>query len=168
MAGHGTIGDYQNGNVGGFVKPSAHKRREQRVKWTAENDRKLLIYTNGQNPTPKAIEVRISKLRMETEQRVMQDGLPGIHTALNVLPGTEMDLGSDDDSPSTIVNPSPLASQDDDVDYSPKPAKAKKKKQARSAAPTSTNSTNLDTPEDLNAAQNLFLMAKAEREGLRK
>ncbi|KAK1819690.1 hypothetical protein LTR12_005860 [Friedmanniomyces endolithicus] len=91
-----TAKDYSNGNDRGFIKPL--RPRRQRVKWTAANDRKLLLLglqreiipkehaaiaaSFLEGPTIKSIQEHLTKLRKE--QLVALDALGLGHPTLPI------------------------------------------------------------------------------------
>ncbi|KAK5134832.1 hypothetical protein LTR08_006064 [Meristemomyces frigidus] len=117
--------------------------------WNAENDRKLLIYANGreiaskeyatiaarfpENPTPKAIQERLIKLRNETDQRLEEDRLSGIEANLNLLSGTDKSE-DDDDNNSSPSDRRKANTKENNTDDSPKPAKTRKMQTGTSAS----------------------------------
>ncbi|EMC97923.1 hypothetical protein BAUCODRAFT_146525 [Baudoinia panamericana UAMH 10762] len=85
-----TASDHPNNRPGGFIKPPP-PARQQRIKWTADNDRKLLLFALGRHPsgkesqaiadwfdekpTGKAIQERLTKLRAEQRRIVAEAGI---------------------------------------------------------------------------------------------
>ncbi|KAK4961142.1 hypothetical protein LTR10_001632 [Elasticomyces elasticus] len=84
-----TAADYTNGNQSGMLKD--YKPRTQVMKWTAANDRKLMMFafmreispkeyaaiaaSFPEGPTPKAVQERLTKLRKESILAVREIGL---------------------------------------------------------------------------------------------
>ena len=76
---------------GGFINPENARPRDRRMKWDAEADRQLLIFGFGREirsneyqiladryptkPTVKAIQERITKLRVETRRALKETGI---------------------------------------------------------------------------------------------
>jgi hypothetical protein len=76
---------------GGFINPDSARGRERRMRWNADNDRQLLIFGLGRDvsgkeyeaiassfperPTPKAIQERLTKLRVETRDFLKKYGI---------------------------------------------------------------------------------------------
>ncbi|KAK3655769.1 hypothetical protein LTR56_003418 [Elasticomyces elasticus] len=81
--------DYTTGNAAGMLKP--YTPRTQVMKWTAANDRKLMMFafmreispkeyaaiaaSFPEGPTPKAVQERLTKLRKESILAVREIGL---------------------------------------------------------------------------------------------
>ncbi|KAK5681117.1 hypothetical protein LTS10_006878 [Elasticomyces elasticus] len=84
-----TAADYTTGNAAGMLKP--YTPRTQVMKWTAANDRKLMMFafmreispkeyaaiaaSFPEGPTPKAVQERLTKLRKESILAVREIGL---------------------------------------------------------------------------------------------
>ncbi|KAF2773489.1 hypothetical protein EJ03DRAFT_370919 [Teratosphaeria nubilosa] len=85
-------------NPGGFMSATAgpQKAREQKIKWTAENDRALLLWAHGrvvggkdfeiiaksftEKPSTKSVQVRMAKMKHEQMALLERSGiLGGLH-----------------------------------------------------------------------------------------
>ncbi|KAK5112662.1 hypothetical protein LTR85_011173 [Meristemomyces frigidus] len=112
--------DYTNNNPMGFINKKHLTPRVQKMKWTEANDRKLLLFAMGreistkeyaliaaefpEEPTPKAIQERLTKLRAEQMRALVRIGLAGPQTEINLLPGTEAAAeGSPDPTPAPVT-----------------------------------------------------------------
>ncbi|KAK3068329.1 hypothetical protein LTR53_014197 [Teratosphaeriaceae sp. CCFEE 6253] len=108
-----TIGEYQTGRPGGFIKPHATRFGVQKMKWTADNDRKLLLLGLGreispkeypaiassydEKPTAKSVQERLTKLRKEQRERMAQLSLVG-----DLIPINDVLLADDSDAMAII------------------------------------------------------------------
>ena len=117
-----------------------------------------------ENPTTKAIQERISKLRIETEQMLNEDNLTGIQAELNLIPESEP---SESESPLHDTASSPTANRSlRTYDSSPAMPAKTKKKQSRSiaASPVSPGFDNLTTPEEMAGVANLMVLGALDRQ----
>jgi hypothetical protein len=80
---------------GGFVNPFSARPKGKKMRWTAENDRKLLLFGLGRDvstkeyeaiansfpekPTEKAVQERLTKLRVQCRQALKDSGIYDPH-----------------------------------------------------------------------------------------
>ncbi|KAK4548414.1 hypothetical protein LTR36_009324 [Oleoguttula mirabilis] len=124
MDGSGGLGDgseFTNKMPGGILNQRHTAKRVQKMKWTAENDRTLLLYGLGreistreyaiiaaefpEQPTPKSIQERLTKLRAEQLKKLSKVNFTEPTAPLNLLPGD--DSGPDDSMDDVAASPAP-------------------------------------------------------------